>query len=80
MQYIVEKQGITNTKFIIVGRGPHLEEMINLIKEMRLLKYVHKKKSNGLDWAKRILEELNRNRQTVNLKKPYECVEGRKRR
>jgi len=47
VQYILEKRRITNIKFIIVGRVPHLEEMINLIKEMRLLNYVRKRKVMG---------------------------------
>ena len=40
VRYIVYEKKIENIRFIIVGKGPHLSEMVKLSKEMMLEKYV----------------------------------------
>ncbi len=41
VDYITKQRKITNIKFIVMGPGTHLSQMIEQSKEMRLEKYVH---------------------------------------
>ena len=41
VNYIVNKKGITNIKFIIVGTGPNWQNMVDFAKGLGLLGYIH---------------------------------------
>lgn len=41
VKYLIYTKEITNIKFIVVGSGPHLKELIRQAKEMKIEKFVH---------------------------------------